>query len=77
MQKIQKWDKLPTAVRRHLIERMRDRSISIENLNAPDIPNFIFNSQSKRLYYIDMKPSNIVRPWTNEQNLRNIREIFS
>jgi hypothetical protein len=34
MPKIQKWDKLPAAVRGHLIERMRDRSIGIADLNT-------------------------------------------
>ena len=33
MPKIQTWDKLPIAVREHLIERMRDRSIGISDLN--------------------------------------------
>ena len=46
MPKIASWDNLPAAVRQHLIERMRDRSISIEDLNElrlwieskPDVP---------------------------------------
>ncbi len=46
MPKIQAWDNLPEGVRRHLIERMRDRSISIADLNRlrlwiesqPDVP---------------------------------------
>ncbi len=33
MPKIAKWDDLPAAVRRHLIERLHDRSISIAELN--------------------------------------------
>src|SRR5260370_39918812 len=33
MPKIETWDHLPVAVREHLIERMRDRSISIADLN--------------------------------------------
>ena len=33
MPKIQTWDNLPLGVRRHLVERMRDRSISLEDLN--------------------------------------------
>jgi hypothetical protein len=33
MPKIETWDNLPVAVRRHIIERMRDRSISIADLN--------------------------------------------
>jgi hypothetical protein len=32
MPKIQTWDNLPLAVREHLIQRMRDRSISLEDL---------------------------------------------
>ena len=33
MPKIETWDNLPAAVRQHLIERMRHRSISIADLN--------------------------------------------
>jgi hypothetical protein len=33
MPKIESWDNLPPRVRRHLIDRMRDRSISIADLN--------------------------------------------
>ena len=33
MPRIETWDKLPAAVRQHLIDRMRDRSINIADLN--------------------------------------------
>ena len=33
MPKIERWDNLPNAVRQHLIDRMRDRAISIADLN--------------------------------------------
>jgi hypothetical protein len=33
MPKIESWDNLPAGVRRHLIDRMRDRSIGIADLN--------------------------------------------
>lgn len=33
MPKIERWDNFPEAVKRHLVERMRDRSISIADLN--------------------------------------------
>jgi hypothetical protein len=33
MPKINHWDDLPGAVRQHLVERMRDRAISISDLN--------------------------------------------
>ena len=33
MPKIECWDNLPEGVRQHLIERMRDRAISIADLN--------------------------------------------
>lgn len=33
MPQIEGWDNLPDAVRRHLIERMRDRAISLPDLN--------------------------------------------
>jgi len=43
---IGRWDDLPQGVRQHLIDRMRDRAISIEDLNKlrvwieskPDVP---------------------------------------
>jgi hypothetical protein len=33
MPKIQQWAKFPAALRRHLIERMSDRSITLTDLN--------------------------------------------
>ena len=33
MPKVATWDKLPAAIRRHLMDRMRDRNISIADLN--------------------------------------------
>ena len=33
MPKIERWDNFPEAVRQHLIDRLRDRSISIADLN--------------------------------------------
>ncbi len=33
MPQIETWSRLPQAVRDHLIERMRDRKISLEDLN--------------------------------------------
>jgi hypothetical protein len=46
MSKIEHWPKFPPAIRDHLIERMRERSISIDDLNrlrvwiesAPEVP---------------------------------------
>jgi len=46
MPKIERWDNLPEAVRHHLIDRMRDRQISVADLNRlrlwietkPDVP---------------------------------------
>jgi len=46
MPKIDSWDKLPARVRQHLIDRMRDRSIGIADLNllrlwvesGPEVP---------------------------------------
>jgi hypothetical protein len=40
------------------------------------IMNFIFQPETKRLFYVDLKPSNIFGRWRNEQNLRNIRRDF-
>jgi hypothetical protein len=33
MPQLERWGQLPDAVRQHLIERMRDRAISISDLN--------------------------------------------
>jgi hypothetical protein len=33
MPQVEVWTRLPVAIREHLIERMRDRKISIEDLN--------------------------------------------
>ena len=33
MQHLKTWDKLPPGIRQHLIDRMRDRNISIADLN--------------------------------------------
>ncbi len=33
MPRIERWDNLPVGVRQHLIDRMRDRAITIEDLN--------------------------------------------
>lgn len=33
MPQIETWSRLPTAVREHLVERMRDRKISLTDLN--------------------------------------------
>ncbi len=33
MPRIKSWDDLPAGVRQHLIDRMRDRGISIDDLN--------------------------------------------
>jgi hypothetical protein len=47
MPKIETWSTFPPAIRAHLIERMRERSISIEDLNRlrtwiesrPEVPS--------------------------------------
>ena len=33
MPQLERWDNLPKGVRQHLIERMRDREISVSDLN--------------------------------------------
>src|SRR5947209_17168768 len=38
MPQLERWDSLPAGVRQHLIERMRDRAISISDLVAPRLP---------------------------------------
>jgi len=46
MPKIETWSQIPNAVREHLIERMRDRKIGLDDLNRlrvwmesmPDVP---------------------------------------
>jgi len=47
MPKIGKWDRFPVGVRQHLIDRMRDRKVTITDLNqlrqwidsGPEVPN--------------------------------------
>ena len=47
MPTIEQWGKFPAALRQHLIERMRDRSITVADLNQlrlwvgsdPEVPN--------------------------------------
>ena len=47
MPQLERWDSLPERVRQHLVERMRDRAISISDLNQlrlwietrPEVPN--------------------------------------
>jgi len=47
MPKIETWSRIPVALRNHLIERMRDRDISLEALNQlrlwmetrPEVPD--------------------------------------
>jgi hypothetical protein len=47
MAQIETWSRLPRAVRDHLVERMRDRNIGLEDLNQlrlwmeskPDVPD--------------------------------------
>ncbi|HKV60932.1 MAG TPA: hypothetical protein VJO16_03400 [Candidatus Acidoferrum sp.] len=47
MPKIARWDNFPANVRQHLVERLRDRSISIADLNQlrlwiesqPEVPD--------------------------------------
>ena len=50
MPQIATWSKLPNAVRDHLTERMRDRNISLEDLNQLRI-------------WIETKPSVPDGPW--------------
>lgn len=46
MPKLRRWDNFPEAVRQHLVDRMRDREISIADLNqlrlwtesSPEVP---------------------------------------
>ena len=46
MPKIAKWPEMPVAIREHLMERMRDRNIGLDDLNRlrlwlesqPDVP---------------------------------------
>jgi len=33
MPQIETWSRLPTAIREHLVDRMRDRNISLDHLN--------------------------------------------
>ncbi len=50
MPQIEIWSRLPAAVRDHLIERMRDRNIGIEDLN-------------RLRAWIELKPNVPEGPW--------------
>jgi hypothetical protein len=50
MPQIESWSRLPTALRDHLVERMHDRNISLEDLN-------------KLRIWIDLKPNVPEGPW--------------
>jgi hypothetical protein len=47
MPKLERWPKIPASIRVHLTERMRDRKISVEDLNqlrlwvksSPEVPS--------------------------------------
>jgi hypothetical protein len=47
MTKIERWPRIPARIRDHLVERMRDRNISLEDLSRlrawletqPEVPN--------------------------------------
>jgi hypothetical protein len=47
---IETWSKLPTAIRDHLVERMRDRNIRLEDLNTLRV-------------WLDLKPNVPEGPW--------------
>ena len=46
MARIETWDNLPLAIRQHLVERMRDRRVTLDHLNqlrlwiesSPEVP---------------------------------------
>jgi hypothetical protein len=50
MPQIETWPRIPAAIRDHLIERMRDRSIGIEDLNRLRL-------------WLESKPSVPEGPW--------------
>lgn len=50
MASIETWSRLPSAIRDHLLERMRDRNIQLEDLNTLRI-------------WIESKPDVPVGPW--------------
>jgi hypothetical protein len=50
MPRIESWSRLPPAIRNHLVERMHDRNISLEDLNRLRL-------------WIDSKPEVPEGPW--------------
>jgi hypothetical protein len=50
MPQIETWPRIPAAIRDHLIERMRDRNIRVENLNRLRL-------------WLESKPSVPEGPW--------------
>ena len=67
MPQLERWDSLPEGIRQHLIERMRDRAISIPDLNQlrlwvethPEVPDgeWLFQDLRQRIL-----PQNVSGP---------------
>jgi hypothetical protein len=53
MPRIETWSRIPAAIRNHLIERMRDRNIKVEDLNRLRL-------------WLESKPSVPEGPWYKE-----------
>jgi hypothetical protein len=67
------WREYVPAIRRQLEPLMTDEIR--DHLNWY-IPNFVFDANTDKLSYIDMKPSNLFGRWRNNQNLRNLTRDF-
>ncbi|MGO9086905.1 MAG: hypothetical protein ACLQBK_16910 [Candidatus Sulfotelmatobacter sp.] len=50
MPQIETWPRIPAAIRDHLVERMRDRNISLDDLNQLRV-------------WLETKPKVPTRPW--------------
>jgi len=83
MPKIECWDNLPEGVRQHLIDRMRDRAISIADLNQlrawieskPEVPE---RDWYKGLRFIQglwprFVPQDVPAPWPGGQRRVTLR----
>jgi hypothetical protein len=67
---IETWSRLPTAIRDHLVERMRDRKIGLEDLNQlrvwieskPEVPEGPWYKDSFKLCGEDKYPKTFLLP---------------
>jgi hypothetical protein len=77
MPRIETWSHIPDAIRNHLIERMRDRNISLSDLNqlriwmesSPNVPEGLWYKDFRLIQALPQRavPENFSSAWTDSQ----------